>query len=55
MLSRDSRVPVAMARYNYARILDKIEKMDYNVFAGRARVSGFEKMGMLPKAVLSLI
>jgi phytoene synthase len=55
LLSRDSRIPVAMARFNYARILDKIEAMEYNVFAGRAKVGGVQKLGALPKAAMFLL
>lgn len=54
MLGRDSRLPVALARYNYARILDRIEEMDYNVFSGRARLSAGQKLQSLPRAALRI-
>jgi phytoene synthase len=49
MLNLDSRMPVYLARYNYSRILDKIEENDYNVFQHRAYVSKSEKLSIIPK------
>lgn len=48
MLERDSRLPVYLARYNYGRILDKIEKNGYNVFNQRAYLNATEKISILP-------
>jgi phytoene synthase len=49
MLQSDSQVPVYLARYNYSRILDKIEENDYDVFSQRAYVSKSEKLSIIPK------
>ncbi len=49
MLSRDSQLPVYLARYNYSRILDKIEENDYNVFEHRAYLNATEKISILPR------
>lgn len=50
LLSRDSRLPVYLARQNYSRILDKIEDNDYNVFDKRAYLNATEKLSILPQA-----
>lgn len=50
MLSSDSRLPVSLARYNYSRILDRIEKNKYQVFQKRAFLSTTEKLFILPRA-----
>jgi len=49
LLSEDSRVPVRLARYNYARILDQIETNGYQVFEHRAHLTFTQKMAILPK------
>ncbi len=49
MLSSDSQVPVRLARVNYSRILDKIEKNKYQVFTHRAYLSLTQKMAVLPR------
>jgi phytoene synthase len=54
MLSRDSRLPVYLARYNYGRILDKIEKNDFNVFGQRAYLNKMEKLSILPKIMFQM-
>ncbi len=54
MLSSDSRLPVYLARYNYGRILDKIEENGYNVFTQRAHLNGFEKFTILPKILVKM-
>lgn len=54
MLSRDSRMPVALARYNYARILDKIVEIDYNVFKGRVYLTGLQKLKSVPRAAMRI-
>ena len=50
LLSRDSRIPVWLARHNYARILDRIEQNNYQVFTRRAHLSFSQKMAVLPRA-----
>ena len=50
MLSSDSRLPVYLARHNYARILDRIEASGYQVFSRRAHLTFSQKMAILPKA-----
>ncbi len=54
MLSKDSRLPVLLAKENYSRILDKIESNNYNVFAQRAFLNSTEKFSILPKVMYSL-
>lgn len=49
MLSADSRQPVYLARYNYSKILTRIEELDYQVFNQRAFLSTSEKLAMIPK------
>jgi phytoene synthase len=50
LLSSDSRLPVYLARQNYGRILNKIEKNNYDVFNKRAYLNATEKLSILPKA-----
>lgn len=50
LLTRDSRLPVYLARQNYSRILDKIEENDYDVFTKRAYLNTTEKFYILPQA-----
>lgn len=52
MLARDSRLPVWLARFNYARILDKIEKNGYDVLKKRVFLSTREKLSILPSSIL---
>lgn len=52
LLNRDSRLPVWLARLNYARILDKIEECDYNVLNRRVFLSATEKMSILPGSII---
>jgi len=54
MLSRDSRLPVRLARENYSRILDKIEENNYDVFNHRAFLSSTEKLSIIPRVVYKL-
>lgn len=54
MLNKDSRLPVALARENYSRILNKIEESNYNVFSQRAYLNSTEKLTILPKVILKL-
>jgi phytoene synthase len=54
MLSKDSRLPVYLARYNYCKILDKIEENEYNVLNERAYLNKFEKFQILPRIFVKL-
>jgi len=47
LLPPDCRLPVALARTLYSRILDKIEANGYDVFRRRARTTGLEKAAAL--------
>lgn len=51
LLHRDSRLPVALARYNYCRILDKIEANGFDVFTKRAYLTTSEKILSLPRVL----
>ena len=53
MLPPASRRCVGTALVLYRRILDRIEAADYDVFSGRIRVPGREKLGVAVKAVLT--
>ncbi|MDZ7773950.1 MAG: squalene/phytoene synthase family protein [Balneolaceae bacterium] len=48
MLEPGTRLPVYLARYNYSRILDKIEENGYRVFDRRAYLNATEKLAVLP-------
>jgi 15-cis-phytoene synthase len=50
MLSSDSRLPVILARENYSRILDVIERNIERVYKHRAYLSTTQKLKILPKA-----
>ena len=52
-LPRASRRCVATARVMYARILERIEAADHDVFAGRVRVPRHEKVGIAARMVLA--
>ncbi len=54
MLNKDSRLPVYLARYNYSRILDKIEESEFNVFEERAYLNNFEKFTILPRILVKM-
>lgn len=54
MLNKDSRLPVYLARYNYSRILDKIEENEFNVFDERAYLNKVEKFTILPKILVKM-
>ena len=54
MLSKDSRLPVSLARENYSRILNKIEENNYDVFSQRAFLNSTEKLTMVPKVMMQL-
>lgn len=47
-LSKDSRFTVLLASRIYGRILDEIEKLDYNVFLKRAHTTKFRKLLSIP-------
>lgn len=49
LLAKDSQLPVYLARYNYSRILDKIEENNYNVFDVRAYLNTTEKLAIIPR------
>lgn len=49
MLEKDSRFTVLLASRIYGRILDKIEKLDYNVFSARAHTNKIQKLLSIPK------
>ncbi len=49
MLSSDSHYPVAMARLNYSKILQRIRDNDYQVFTHRAFLSTTEKLSIIPR------
>lgn len=54
LLSADSRLPVYMARYNYSRILDKVEENDFNVFEHRAYLNATEKLSIVPRILYQM-
>lgn len=52
MLTKDSRLPVALALQNYSKILDEIESLDYAVLTKRAYLNFGQKIINFPKAWL---
>ncbi len=52
MLNRDSRLPVWLARLNYARILDKVEANDFQVLQKRVFLTTSEKLSIIPGSFL---
>ncbi|WP_098504414.1 phytoene/squalene synthase family protein [Tepidiforma thermophila] len=48
LLHRDGRLAVTAALELYSRILDEIERRDYDVFTGRASVPGWRRVALLP-------
>jgi 15-cis-phytoene synthase len=52
LLNRDSRFPVLYASRIYSKILDEIEKREFNVFSGRASTSAAQKILALPRVWL---
>ena len=52
LLEKDSRLAVLFALRLYARILDEIERQDYDVFAGRAHTSKRQKLFAVPRVWL---
>lgn len=49
LLEKDSRFTVLLAARIYAKILDVIEKQNYNVFTRRAHTTGTQKILSIPK------
>lgn len=49
LLEKDSRFTVLLASRIYAKILDEIEKIDYNVFLKRAHTTKSQKFMSIPK------
>lgn len=49
LLEKDSRFTVLLASRIYSKILDEIEKMDYNIFLKRAHTSKSQKLLSIPK------
>ena len=49
LLERDTRFTVLLASRIYARILDKIERQNYDVFRQRAHTTFSQKLRMIPK------
>ena len=54
LLDRNARLPVYLARFNYAKILDKIEENNYDVFSKRAYLTKYEKLSILPHIIYKL-
>lgn len=52
LLEKDSRLAVLFALRLYARILDEIERQNYDVFAGRAHTSKRQKLFAVPRVWL---
>lgn len=53
LLEKDSRTTVRLMSVNYSRILDRIEKNNYDVFSKRASLSFVEKALAVPRAFLA--
>jgi 15-cis-phytoene synthase len=49
LLDKDTRFCVLLAARIYGRILDEIEKQDYNVFKARAHTTKLQKISLIPK------
>ncbi len=49
LLEKDTRLPVLLAAGIYGKILDEIEKQDYNIFTRRARTSARQKFFAIPR------
>ena len=54
MLDRNARLPVYLACYNYAKILNNIEENNYDVFSSRAHLTKFEKLSILPQIIYKI-
>ncbi len=53
LLEKDSRFTVLLASRIYARILDEIERQNYDVFSRRAHTTMAQKLSMIPKIWLT--
>ncbi|MDQ3179218.1 MAG: squalene/phytoene synthase family protein, partial [Acidobacteriota bacterium] len=53
LLERDTRFTVLLASRIYAKILEKIEKQNYNVFLKRAHTTLSQKIFSVPKIWLA--
>ena len=49
LLEKDTRFTVLLASRIYARILDEIERQNYDVFKKRAHTTFWQKLSMIPK------
>ncbi len=49
LLEKDTRFTVLLAARIYARILDEIERQNYDVFQKRAHTTFWQKLAMIPK------
>ena len=49
LLEKDSRFTVLLASRIYGKILDEIEKQDYDVFKHRARTTKSQKLSSIPR------
>jgi 15-cis-phytoene synthase len=49
LLEKDARFPVLLASRIYGRILDEIEKQDYDVFKRRAHTTASQKIFFIPR------
>ncbi len=54
MLHPNSRVTVRLMSANYRKILRVVERMNYNVFLGRAHTTFWEKLVEVPRALFAL-
>ncbi len=52
-LEKDSRFAVLPASRIYSKILDEIERQNYDVFARRAHTTNAQKLSMIPKIWLT--
>jgi 15-cis-phytoene synthase len=49
LLDKDTRFCVLLAARIYGRILDEIEKQEYNIFKARAHTTKLQKISLIPK------
>lgn len=55
LLEKDSRFTVLLASRIYGRILDEIERQDYNIFIKRAHTTMAQKLAMIPRIWLATV
>jgi len=53
LLEKDTRFTVLLASRIYARILDEIERQNFDIFIKRAHTTTAQKLSMLPKIWLT--